>query len=344
MVGARPQFIKAAPVSRALTSIPGMEEILVHTGQHRDPELSEIFFEELELQQPLYDLGVSGGSHGQMTGRMLPLLEDVIRDTKPDVVLVYGDTNSTLAGALAAAKLQVPIAHVEAGLRSFNRSMPEEINRVIVDHMSSLLFCPTSAAVGNLRAEGISSGVYHTGDVMYDSALLAREHAAARSKILSTLGLTPESYALATVHRASNTDDPVQLAKVMAYLESWAQREPVCFPVHPRTRQALIAASLTVNSLIMLPPLGYLDMAQLTANASAVLTDSGGLQKEAYFYRVPCVTLRTETEWSETVDAGWNRLWTTDRYALPRRDIPDYGTGTAAQTIANILSSKSQPD
>jgi UDP-GlcNAc3NAcA epimerase len=339
VVGARPQFIKAAPVSYAIAASRGsLEEIVVHTGQHFDTSMSEIFFNELGIPAPQYHLGIHGGSHGEMTGRMLAAVEGVVLESKPEVVLVYGDTNSTLAGALAAAKLHVPVAHVEAGLRSFNRRMPEEINRVLTDHVSELLFCPTAASVTNLAREGIVCGVHQLGDVMYDATLMMSGLANSRSRILDQLGLTPKSYALATVHRAENTDDPQRLAAVLEYLREVAREMPVVFPLHPRTRVAAGYAEGVLVGLTTTPPLGYLDMLRLTAAAALVLTDSGGLQKEAYFHRVPCVTLRDETEWVETVACGWNRLWTHGEYA-PRREIADYGTGDAASRIVAVLGS-----
>lgn len=335
VVGARPQFIKAAPVSQALRKA-GLEEILVHTGQHFDALMSDVFFRELDIPKPVYDLDVNCLNHGAMTGRMLEKLEDVMMREAPHVVLIYGDTNSTLAGALAAAKLHIPIAHVEAGLRSFNRRMPEELNRVIADHLSSLLFCPTETSVRNLAAEGIRSGVYAVGDVMFDATLAAVERAEVSSKILEFLRLTPGCYAVATIHRAENTDDPERFRRIMAWLEDTAARTPVVMPVHPRTRKLVAVHAIKLSRVQLIEPLGYLDMTRLLHSAASVFTDSGGLQKEAYFHRVPCVTLREETEWVETLEAGWNRLWTTPDYAA-RRDIPDYGSGTSAAMIADII-------
>ena len=339
VVGARPQFIKAAPVSSAIAANPDpLEEILVHTGQHFDTEMSEVFFAELGIPQPHYHLGIHGGGHGAMTGRMLAAIEEVILESKPKLVLVYGDTNSTLAGALAAAKLHLPVAHVEAGLRSFNRRMPEEINRVLTDHVSELLFCPTAASVANLTREGIVRGVHQLGDVMYDATLMMMGLANSRSQILDQLGLRPKRYAVATVHRAENTDDPARLAAVLDHLRKMAREMPVVFPLHPRTRAAACRAGQVLDGLTTTPPLGYLDMLRLTANAALVLTDSGGLQKEAYFHRVPCVTLRDETEWVETLACGWNRLWTDPEYA-PRREIAEFGNGDAAPRIVGVLKS-----
>jgi UDP-GlcNAc3NAcA epimerase len=339
VVGARPQFIKSAAISHAIAAAAGsLEEILVHTGQHYDPEMSEIFFRELGIPAPEYHLGIHGGGHGEMTGRMLTALENVIRRSRPKLVLVYGDTNSTLAGALAAAKLHVPVAHVEAGLRSFNRRMPEEINRVLTDHVSQLLFCPTAASVANLAREGIVHGVHQLGDVMHDATLLMAGLADKRSRILDQLELEPKRYAVATVHRAENTDSSQRLASILAYLQQVAREMPVVFPLHPRTRRAISRTDAGFDGLTITRPLGYLDMLRLTASAALVLTDSGGLQKEAYFHRVPCVTLREETEWVETVACGWNRLWSDAEYA-PRREIADYGKGDAAGRIVAVLHS-----
>ncbi|GAB4226992.1 MAG: O-antigen biosynthesis protein WlbD [Methyloligellaceae bacterium] len=336
IVGARPQFIKAAALSRVFLEAQDFAEILVHTGQHFDANMSAVFFEELAIPEPAYNLDIHGGSHGRMTGRMLEALEAVIEQERPHWVLVYGDTNSTLAGALAAAKLNIPVIHVEAGLRSFNRTMPEEINRVMADHLSQLLLCPTAEAVANLAREGITSGVHQVGDVMYDATLFAKEAAARSSRILDTLSLRPGSYSLCTVHRAENTDDEARFRKVLAFLEAAAQEAPVIFPIHPRTRQTLARYGIEPRGIRLIDPVGYFDMHALLSGAATVYTDSGGLQKEAYFHRVPCVTLRDETEWVETVEAGWNRLWTSPGYR-PRRDIPDYGDGHAAEKIADVI-------
>jgi UDP-GlcNAc3NAcA epimerase len=334
VVGARPQFIKAAVLSRAVAVEPGAAEIMVHTGQHFDANMSDIFFHELAIPAPARHLGIHGGGHGEMTGRMLAALEPVMIEAKPDVVVVYGDTNSTLAGALAAVKLRLPVAHVEAGLRSFNRAMPEEINRVLADHASDLLFCPTEAAVANLRREGISDGVCAVGDVMYDATLFARAAAAERSDIVERLGRG--RYALATLHRAENTDDPRALKRAIDYLSVAAREHRIVFPIHPRTRAAAAAAGLSLAALEVVEPLGYFDMHHLLQGAALVFTDSGGLQKEAYFHRVPCVTLRAETEWVETVACGWNRLWHVESYR-PRRDIAEYGDGRAGERILRAI-------
>jgi UDP-GlcNAc3NAcA epimerase len=335
VVGARPQFVKAAAMSRAMAACDGVSEILVHTGQHFDPEMSQVFFDELGLAAPRVNLGIHCGSHGEMTGRMLTALERTIVEQQPDLVLVPGDTTSTLAGALAAAKLHVPVAHLEAGLRSFNRRMPEEINRVLTDHVSALLLCPTETAVANLRREGIVEGVHNIGDVMYDAALFAA-HASARSQILDRLGIAGRSYAVATVHRAESTEHSEKMAEVLAFLRERARDFIVVFPAHPRTRQRIEEWRLDLGRIMTCDPVGYLDMQRLLSSAVAVFTDSGGLQKEAYFHRVPCVTLRSETEWVETVEAGWNRLWGGPDYA-PRREITAYGDGHAAEKAVGVI-------
>lgn len=337
VVGARPQFIKAATISREIGQTEGITEVMVHTGQHFDESMSDIFFEELEIPAPKHHFAIHGGSHGVMTGRMLEAVEQAMLDEQPDMVLVYGDTNSTLAGALAAVKLHIPVAHVEAGLRSFNRRMPEEINRVMTDHVSALLLCPTVTAIANLAAEGITNGVHGVGDVMYDATLHAGKVAAGRSDVLAKLGLTAKGYVLSTLHRAENTDDPSRLAHLLTFLKTLAAGRPVVLPLHPRTKGAVERAGLSLDGLVVCPPLGYLDMQALLAQAAQVATDSGGLQKEAYFHRVPCVTLRDETEWVETVEAGWNRLWFQPDYATPRHDIPDYGDGQAARKVVALM-------
>lgn len=356
IVGARPQFIKASVVSRRLQAW-GIQEAILHTGQHYDDEMSRVFFEELGIPEPFCNLGIAGGSHGEMTGRMLPAIEAELLARRPDWVLVYGDTNSTLAGALAASKIPLPIAHVEAGLRSFNRRMPEEINRILTDHLSSLLFCPTFASVQNLTREGITEGVFHTGDVMAEAALLFGEIAERTSTILRRYALSPQSFFLVTIHRAENTDDPQRLGGIVTALHQLAQERPVVLPLHPRTRQSLARMEeenprITefLSKLHILPPVSFLDMVMLEKNALLILTDSGGVQKEAVFHRVPCVTLREETEWVETVEAGWNRLAGADpdrileavRWASPGRPIAEYGT-EASKEIASLLASYRPP-
>lgn len=346
VVGARPQFVKAAPVCVQLRQV--LREVLVNTGQHYDYAMAEIFFRELGLPAPDYNLGIGSGSHGEQTGRMLAAVEQVLMQEQPDWVLVYGDTNSTLAGALAAAKLHIPVAHVEAGLRSFNRRMPEEINRVLTDHLSQLLFAPTVAAVENLAAEGITRGVHQVGDVMYDAQLaaLARIDPAARRR---ALGLTPGEYYLLTLHRPQNVDDPATLQTLLATV---AQLDlPAVFPVHPRTRARLGEAVGSAGQLCLLEPVGYLDMLALEQGARVVLTDSGGVQKEAYLLGVPCVTLREETEWVETVAVGWNTLAGSDPQRIlaavaaarqrPADPSPQFfGDGHAAERIAALMAAQ----
>jgi UDP-GlcNAc3NAcA epimerase len=336
IIGARPQFIKAAPLSQTLRNREGLREITVHTGQHFDREMSDVFFDELGIPRPDHHLNIHGGGHSEMTGRMMIALEGLLNEVKPDAVLVYGDTNSTLAGALVAAKMFLPIAHVEAGLRSFC-PMPEEINRVLADRVSRWLFCPTPTAVENLAAEGIRDGVHFVGDVMYDTALAMIDRARTHSTILSRLGLKPGEFDLATIHRAENTDKPEALAAVGAYLSEQAARSPVVLPIHPRTRLAAARNGVDLSALRVIEPVGYLDMTALLVGCRRVLTDSGGLQKEAYFHRKPCVTLRDTTEWVETVAAGWNRLWQGPDYA-ERRAIDVYGDGHSSERIANILA------
>jgi UDP-N-acetylglucosamine 2-epimerase (non-hydrolysing) len=347
VVGARPQFIKAAPVSKALRR--NFREVLVHTGQHYDPEMSDIFFRDLELPEPDYHLGVGSGTHAEQTGEIMIRLEKVMAEIKPDAVLVFGDTNSTLAAALVAAKLVLPIAHIEAGLRSFNRRMPEEINRVLTDRVSRFLFCPTQLAVDNLRREGITEGVHLVGDVMFDAAQHFVRLAGRRVDAIRRLGLKPGNYVLATVHRPANTDDPERLASIVEAFAS--SRCRIVFPIHPRTEQALRKLGLRdklsrASNVLDLPPLSYLETLQLLRHARCVATDSGGMQKEAYFFGVPCVTLRDETEWVETVEDGWNRLVGADkgrileaiedfRPAGPRKN--HYGDGHASERIAEIL-------
>ncbi len=343
IVGARPQFIKAAPVSRALAA--SFEETLIHTGQHYDYGMSEVFFKELEMRAPEYNLGAGGGSHAEQTGKMMIALETTLLDLKPDLVLVYGDTNSTLAGGLAGAKLGIPVAHVEAGLRSYNRAMPEEINRVVTDHLSELLFCPTQAAVQNLGKEGIRTGVHLVGDVMYDALLHNLSLARERSTVLADLDLKPGEYALATVHRAANTDDPANMGAILKALGALPVR--IVLPLHPRTRKLLAEFALTpAPNVALVEPVGYLDMLTLEQHAGCILTDSGGIQKEAYLLGVRCITLREETEWVETVSAGWNVLVGADsdrieaayREWFPGGERPLlYGDGHAAEAIRDLL-------
>jgi UDP-GlcNAc3NAcA epimerase len=343
VVGNRPQFIKSAPLSVSLRD-GGVDEIVLHTGQHYDRELSAIFFEELGLPAPTYHLDSGPGSHAAQTARMLPGIEDAVLTEGPDAVLVYGDTNSTLAGALAAVKVHVPLAHVEAGLRSFDRTMPEEVNRVVVDAVATLLLCPSDVAVANLRREGRLDGVHQVGDVMYDASLVLAPRARDRSAALEDAGVEPGRYVLLTLHRPANAR-PEPLRNVLDALADLD--DPIVFPAHPRTRAVLDAEPRALPPNVrLLPPVGYLDFAALASQARAIATDSGGVQKEAYWYRVPCVTLRETTEWVETLETGWNVLVGTDpaRVAAaladpPRPDVhPDlYGDGRAAERIVELL-------
>jgi UDP-N-acetylglucosamine 2-epimerase (non-hydrolysing)/UDP-GlcNAc3NAcA epimerase len=344
IVGNRPQFVKAAAVSRLLRE--SAEELLVHTGQHYDDELSQVFFEELGIPAPDRELGAGSGSNTEQTARILAALEPVLSELRPALVLVYGDTNSTLAGALAAAQAAIPVGHVEAGMRSFDRTMPEELNRVLTDHASELLLCSTQTAMDNLAREGVGGAAHLVGDVMADVSLAFRQIAAERSTIVADLGLEPGAYLAVTAHRAGNVDRPDRLEALVALLA--ALPEPVVFPVHPRTRARLEAAGLLdrLDGLTLVPPLGYLDFLELARHARAILTDSGGVQKEAYLLGVPCVTLRDTTEWVETVDAGWNVLVGLDRDAAlaalertPPADRPElYGGGHAAERVRDVVS------
>jgi UDP-GlcNAc3NAcA epimerase len=349
VVGARPQFIKAAVVSDALRE-NGVSECLVHTGQHYSENMSRVFFEELRIRSPDIDLGVRADTHAGQTGQMLIALEPIMMRERPDRVLVYGDTNSTLAGALAAAKLRIPVDHVEAGLRSFNRAMPEELNRVVTDHLADLLFAPSAAAVDNLAREGIEGArVHRVGDVMYDSVLRHAETALERSRIVADLCLAKGAFAVATVHRAENTDDAVRLGALIAELESLAADLPVVIPAHPRLAKMMEAQGLAFRRVRAIDPLGYLDMIALTAQARVVLTDSGGLQKEAAFLGVPCLTLREETEWVELVELGWNsivapgpdmnlRKAVENACARTRAPLAEaFGSGEAGRAIAAVI-------
>lgn len=350
IVGARPQFIKAAVLSEKLRQQG--QEILVHTGQHYDDNMSDVFFDELKIPQPDIHLGIGSGSHAEQTGRMLIEIESVLEREKPDWCVVFGDTNSTLAGALAAAKLHIRVAHVEAGLRSFNKAMPEEVNRVLCDHVSDALFCPTSNAAENLRNEGITQGIHVAGDIMGDMLKRSLERARKKSKILEQLDVQPKNYALATVHRAANTDN---LDNLKTLLETFGKiNRIVILPLHPRTRGMIQRNGLTLpESVRAIDPVGYFDMLQLEANADCILTDSGGMQKEAYWVGVRCITLREETEWVETVQAGWNRVVGTNPGLIldtvlnwlpqgERKDI--YGDGETAGRIAGILEGMRKMD
>ena len=355
IVGARPQFVKVAAIKRAVERRGDIEHKVVHTGQHYDQNMSDVFFHELGIEEPDYSLGVGSAGHGAMTGRMLEKIEEILLSEKPDWVMVYGDTNSTLAGALAATKIHIPVTHVEAGLRSFNRKMPEEINRVASDHISDLLLVPTKTAVKNLRREGIEGEmVSQVGDVMYDIAIYASERAEQTSDVLDRLGLIPNGYVLSTIHRAENTDDSERLKSIFSGLNEVAEQMPVVMPMHPRTRSTLNdlgVDSELFSNLHIVEPVGYMDMVMLEKNAAVIATDSGGVQKEAYFFQVPCVTLRDETEWIELVEHGYNQLVGADREALieavtnaiqrtePWPETELYGKGNAADCcIESILS------
>lgn len=353
VVGARPQFIKASVVSAALRSLDDITEVLVHTGQHFHDDMSDVFFRDLAIPPPVVNLGIHGGSHGEMTARMLGALEGVILRERPHAVMVYGDTNSTLAAALAAAKVNVPVAHVEAGLRSFNRGMPEEVNRVVTDHLSKWLFAPTAAAVGHLHREGCEAARIHfVGDVMYDVALAFGELAGERSaQLLQGLPVERGQYVLATLHRAENTDRSDRLAILAGGLRVVAERLPVVWPMHPRTAAALQRLGLMDglrDRMSIIEPVGYLEMLGLERGAGVIATDSGGVQKEAFFHRVPCVTLRDETEWVELVELGWNRLVPAtsseevgravlDAFGKVGDDGSPYGEGDAATRVADVL-------
>jgi UDP-GlcNAc3NAcA epimerase len=352
IVGARPQFIKAATISRAIATHSGVYEILIHTGQHFDANMSDIFFAELDIRPPDYQLGIGGGSHGQNTGRMIEAVEGVLMREQPDWVLVYGDTDTTLAGALAAVKLHIPLAHVEAGLRSFNRYMPEEINRVLTDHAADLLFAPTGSAVTNLLAEGISGEkVHRVGDVMLDATIYYK-HRASRPASASLKG--DEPFVLCTVHRPENTDDPARLTGIVRILNQISASVPVILPLHPRTKAALdrLPGVLLNSSVQLIEPLGFMEMTWLLGHCLLVLTDSGGLQKEAYFHQKPCLTLRDETEWVELVHAGFNHLISVftsnalEVFELMREmEIPSgtgfYGDGDAAgKVVLHILGKR----
>ena len=356
IIGARPQFIKAAAVSRVIRSHNDIKEIIAHTGQHFDANMSDVFFEQMDIPRPNHYLKIANLSHGAMTGRMLEGIEELIQQEKPDWVLVYGDTNSTLAGALAAAKLHLPIAHVEAGLRSYNPAMPEEINRILTDRVSSLLLCPTETAVNNLEKEGfpykaitkLRQQIVNVGDVMFDAVLYYRERAL-KEVNLETFGLEHQSYALCTIHRQENTDQAERIKSILSVLQSIAKNLVVVLPLHPRTKAKISQYNLEsfLKGLHLLDPLPYLEMQRLQMSAKVMLTDSGGIQKEAYFHQVPCITLRDETEWTETVEQGWNQLAGAEKekivnlYSLKTErneyDSKCYGHGKASRKILDRL-------
>ena len=375
VVGARPQFIKLSPLCRVTDAYNGasageaIESVVVHTGQHYDYELSRVFFDQLQLPEPNYNLEVGSASHAEQTGAMMERLEKVLLEEAPDVVIVFGDTNSTLAGALTASKLHLPVAHVEAGLRSYDRSMPEEINRVVADHISTILFCPTARAVSNLRIEGFPNSldrtpspgdmdrvtaeisadkplVIRTGDIMYDAFLFNIRMAEQSSSVMKELALTPGRYSLLTIHRAENTEEKNSIERIMTFLEGEGAELPVIFPVHPRTKKFIVEHGLEFpKSVRLIPPVSYFEMIMLEKNARSIYTDSGGVQKEAFFLKVPCVTLRDRTEWTETLESGWNRLM--DNVTINLRPAstsslahPDiFGDGRAAENHLRVLIS-----
>jgi len=360
IIGARPQLVKAAMVSKSITTFNAqnnkmIQETLIHTGQHYDPSLSAIFFDELALPQPEFNLGIKETKQGLQTAQMLIGIEELLLQHRPDMVLVYGDTNSTLSGALAASKLHIPVAHVEAGLRSFNRTMPEEINRVMTDHISEFLFCPTTQALNNAKKEGICDGrIFNVGDVMFDAAKYYSQIAEEKSTILDKLSLNGTAYILATIHRAKNTNNGDVLNNLMTAILEVAKSHRIVLPLHPRTKKALIQINLfekVAKSIMLIEPVGFLDMIKLEKAASLIMTDSGGVQKEAYFYQKPCITLRDQTEWTELLESDWNYLLpTTQIKMLPAiveqrlnqlgQSVSLYGDGLAADTIVNIISSQ----
>ncbi len=336
VVGARPQFIKAACFRKSCIS-EGVEELLFHTGQHYDFNMSTVFFEELDVRPPDLTYDLKNRGHGGMTGELLHVLEDAFLEYKPDVVNVYGDTNTTLAAALAAVKLHIPVSHIESGLRSFNKKMPEEINRVLTDHSSDFLFCPTKTAVKNLHAENINERVYHVGDIMYDSVRLFGD----KFIVPDIVKNKPNSKKLAvvTIHRAENLSDVSVLREILEYCKSYSDEYFIVFPIHPNTRNKINSFDLGLGDIEVIDPLPYLKLQGLLSFADIVLTDSGGVQKEAYFHRTPCITLRDETEWVETIDAGWNRLWKMKAESIGEPVcIDDFGGGDTASQILKILS------
>ncbi len=350
VVGARPQFVKAAALSRVIAGRDGIEEVIVHTGQHFDKNMSDVFFEEMEIPKPGYNLDIHSVGHGAMTGRMLEGIEEILQKETPDLLLVYGDTNSTIAGALAAKKMHIPVGHVEAGLRSFNMKMPEEVNRILTDRISDYLFCPTSTAVNNLQREGFENfpcEIHQCGDVMQDAAIHYAQNSAEKSGVLQQLG-NPEDFVLATIHRAENTDDPERLRAIVAALDEVNSDKQVICPIHPRTRKILEKQGLK-PAFTVIDPVGYFDIIELLKAAFLVMTDSGGLQKEAFFFHNPCITLRDQTEWTELVDHGFNRIAgaNTDdiltqyhamRYARLNFEVDLYGQGRASQNICDVLA------
>lgn len=353
VLGARPQFVKAAVVSRELSKYPNISEVIIHTGQHFDVSMSDVFFEEMDIPKPNYFLNINSLTHGAMTGRMLEEIEKILLAEKPELVLVYGDTNSTIAGALAAKKLSIALAHVEAGLRSFNLDMPEEINRILTDRISDFLFCPTNAAVENLYNEGFSNGkmgeIIRTGDVMQDAAIYYAQYSSEKSKVIDRENLEPLKFALCTIHRQENTDDPQKLADIVASLNDLSKDLEVVCPLHPRTKSVVEKMGLEI-CFRAIEPVGYFDMIELLKNCKFVITDSGGLQKEAFFFRKRCITLREQTEWVELVQHGFNTLAGSGKESFKKAlfelenpvdfDVNLYGNGNASAEIVSVISSK----
>ncbi|RAJ10523.1 UDP-GlcNAc3NAcA epimerase [Chitinophaga skermanii] len=352
VIGARPQFVKAAAVSRKIKEQSTLSEIIVHTGQHYDENMSEVFFREMDIPKPNFNLQINNSSHGAMTGKMIEGLEEIMLREKPDTILIYGDTNSTLAGAIAASKIHIPIAHVEAGLRSFNMRMPEEVNRILADRLSSYLFCPTQQAISNLKNEGydnIPSKIIFSGDVMFDAALYYTDKSKETSKILSRLNIAAGEFILTTIHRAENTDSIENLQSIFKALRILAKDSTIVLPLHPRTSKFIQNHQIDTSNIIIIEPVGYFDMLQLIQNAHLVITDSGGLQKEAYFFQKPCITTREQTEWVELVDNGYNILtgadadkiiagYNTMKGKSISLDKNLYGQGNAAEGIAKFLA------
>lgn len=351
VIGARPQFVKAAVVSAEFAKHKSIDEVIIHTGQHYDPGMSDIFFRELNVPHEKYNLEIGSGSHGVQTGKMLASIEKVLQDEAPDYVLIYGDTNSTLAGALCSSKLHIPIAHIEAGMRSFNKKMPEEINRIIADHLSTINFCSTKTAIGNLKRENLSKTGVLVGDVMFDCSLKFAELAEKRYDPFAKFAVERNNYALLTCHRAENTDHKKCLSEIVKAVNKISEKMPVLYPVHPRTRKFLKEYGLSFSGNVRLvPPVGYLEMILLENHASFILTDSGGVQKEAFFYRVPCITMREETEWIETAELGWNRITGADSKKITaafadfaknkpaKTSARPYGNGDAAAKITKVIA------
>ncbi|WP_316863016.1 non-hydrolyzing UDP-N-acetylglucosamine 2-epimerase [uncultured Cohaesibacter sp.] len=336
VVGARPQFVKAA-VLREFFLEHGVDEILVHTGQHYDHNMSDVFFEQMNIAAPDYRCVLENRSHGGMTGEILHKIEDILIKEKPDYCLVYGDTNSTLAAALAAAKLLIPVCHVEAGLRSFNKNMPEEINRILTDHVSKLLFCSTPESLKNLKHEGITNGVHHVGDIMYDAVLRFSKTVESQDLVSQVIKRDERPLAVMTVHRQENVQDKQRLSEVLDFCDAFGKDFQIVFPCHPNTRNKIKEFGLSYSNINVVDPVPYQSIQALLNQASLALTDSGGLQKEAYFHQTRCITLRDETEWVETIENGWNRLWTSSGYACEPRSIEDYGDGDTRSKILKLL-------